>query len=63
LVSARITRPITLATSLEVVLLFCTLFVLVQWWGMIGAVAASISMLLGRISANLFLMRPFKQAL
>jgi len=63
LVSARITRPITLATSLEVVLLFCTLFILVQWWGMIGAVAASISMLLGRISANLFLTRPFKQAL
>jgi len=62
LVSARITRPITLATGLEVCLLFLTLLVLVQMWGLIGAVAASISMLLGRIAANVFLTRPFSRA-
>jgi hypothetical protein len=57
------TRPITLATALEVggIALF---FPLLGWkLGMVGVTAAAIAILLGRIASNSFLMLPCKAVL
>jgi hypothetical protein len=57
------TRPITLATALEVggIALF---FPLLGWkLGMVGVTAAAIAILLGRIASNSFLMLPCKTVL
>jgi hypothetical protein len=60
LVVARTTRPITIATALEVGGI-ALIFPLLGWKvGMVGATAAAISILLGRIAANSFLMAPCK---
>ena len=63
LVVARTTRPLTLATALEVAGI-ALLFPFLGWkMGMVGVTAAAISILLGRIAANAFLMAPCKRAL
>ncbi len=57
------TRPITLATALEVggIALF---FPLLGWkLGMVGVTAAAIAILLGRVASNSFLMLPCKAVL
>lgn len=63
MVTARRTRAITVATSLEVagIALF---FPLLGWkLGVIGVTAAAISILTGRVVANTFLMGPCRDAL
>jgi hypothetical protein len=63
LVLDRRTRPITIATALEVagIALF---FPLLGWKsGMVGVTAAAVSILLGRLAANTFLMAPCRRAL
>jgi hypothetical protein len=63
LVVSRRTRPITLATALEVGGI-ALLFPLLGWKaGMVGVTAAAVSLLLGRIAANSFLMVPCKKVL
>ena len=59
----RRTRPITIATALEVTGI-AVVFPLLGWKaGMVGVTAAAVSILLGRIAANSFLMRPCREAL
>jgi hypothetical protein len=63
LVVSRTTRPITIATALEVGGI-AILFPLLGWkLGMVGVTAAALSILLGRIAANSFLIGPCKKAL
>jgi hypothetical protein len=63
LVVARTTRPITIATILEVGGI-AVLFPLLGWrGGLVGVTAAAISILLGRILANSFLVVACKKAM
>ena len=63
LVVARTTRPITIATALEVTGI-ALLFPLLGWkLGMVGVTAAAVSVILGRIAANSFLIAPCRNAL
>jgi len=65
LVHAKHTMPVTLATVIEVVGIVAVLSIGVFYLGAIGAVAAAIALLLGRIGANLYLApilrRPLRQ--
>lgn len=54
---ARRTRVITLATVVEVGTLVITLVVCVRFAGMVGALAAALALLAGRIIGSLFLFR------
>ena len=63
MVTSRRTRAITVATALEVggIALF---FPLLGWkLGMVGVTAAAISIIIGRVASNSFLMIPCKRAL
>jgi len=63
LVVGRGTRPITFATALEVGCM-AVLFPLLGWrLGMVGVTAAAVSIVLGRLAANSFLMIPCRRAL
>jgi hypothetical protein len=63
LVVSMTTRPITIATALEVGGI-AVLFPLLGWkLGMVGVTAAALSIILGRIAANSFLIGPCKKAL
>lgn len=63
LVVGRRTRPITLATALEVGGI-ALLFPLLGWrMGMVGVTAAAVAILLGRVAANTFLMSPCRGVL
>jgi len=58
LVNNKKTTPITLATSLEVIIIFITLFFTIEFWNLVGAVAAAMAMVIGRLSANIYLFWP-----
>ena len=58
LVNNEKTTPITLATSLEVIIIFITLFFTIEFWNLVGAAAATIAMVIGRLSANVYLFWP-----
>lgn len=63
MVNTRRTRAITVATALEVGGI-ALLFPLLGWkFGMVGVTAAAISILLGRVISNTFLLRPCREAL
>jgi hypothetical protein len=63
LVVARRTRPITIATAIEVTGI-AIIFPLLGWrLGLVGVTAAAISILLGRLAANSFLMGPIRAAM
>jgi progressive ankylosis protein len=62
LVHARRTRFITLATGIEVAVIAITLLVLVGFGGWVGAVAAALALLLGRLSSIGFLLTPARAA-
>ncbi len=57
LVLARRTPPITRATAIEVSLIVIVLAVTVQPLGMVGALAASLALVTGRLGANAYLGR------
>ena len=59
LVNARHTKPITVATMIEVAIIFAVLYITIVYGGMIGAVAAAIALLIGRLGANSYLLRPY----
>jgi hypothetical protein len=63
LVNNRRTKPITLATLVEVIVIIVMLLSTIQWLGMIGVMAASISLIVGRVMANAYLFFPFFQEL
>jgi progressive ankylosis protein len=58
LVSVKNTRPITYGTAIEFITIIVVLFIAIKYFDAIGAVAATVSFVLGRIAANLYLMPP-----
>ncbi len=58
LVLARRTRRITAATAIEATAIFATLVLGVRTFGLVGALAATAAMLVGRLAGNLFLLLP-----
>ncbi|PLX29959.1 MAG: hypothetical protein C0600_08565 [Ignavibacteria bacterium] len=62
LVASKRTAPITLATGLEVTTIILVLVVAVWQFDMIGAVAASIALFIGRLVANSWLTPPLLRA-
>jgi O-antigen/teichoic acid export membrane protein len=60
IVYSRKTKPVTYATILEVTTIVVTLLLFTQYVNLIGAVAAVSALLIGRIAANVFLIKPFK---
>jgi hypothetical protein len=63
LVAVRTTRPITWASGLELAGIGATLFILTVWCGWVGAVAAAVAMVSGRLAAMAFLMPRTARAL
>ncbi len=63
LMQARVTRPITLATALEVSGIVVMLMVLIHSVGMVGVTAAGVAYVAGRLAGNTFLIRPCLRAL
>lgn len=63
LVYARRTSPITFATGMEVIGILAVLFISVNYFDMIGAYAAALAYMIGRVCANLYLIRPYLKAL
>lgn len=55
LVNNRRTRPITIATAIEVMTIVLLLLANVKFFGLIGAVAAALSLVVGRFFANIYL--------
>jgi len=55
LMYARKTFPISWSTSIEVVMIITSLTVCVYYFNLVGAVAATVSYVIGRVCANLFL--------
>lgn len=58
LVSVKNTKPITYGTAVEFVTIIIILFIAIKYFNAIGAVAATVSFVFGRIAANIFLMPP-----
>lgn len=63
LVFGRKTRPITGATVVEVGTIVTMLFLTIRVFGLVGAVAAVVSLLVGRLLGNAFLMVPCRLVL
>lgn len=63
LVKNRLTYPITWATVIEVAGILIVLFACIHWLDMIGATAAAVALLLGRIFGNSYLLKPCLKAL
>lgn len=63
LVGFRHTPPITIATTIEVTLIVVMLVLGIFVFDMIGIVAAAVALIVGRLCANLFLLRPYQVAL
>ena len=59
LVSARDTGPITRATGLELLIVIAVLFAAIRYFDVIGATAAALALILGRIGGTLCLFPPF----
>lgn len=63
LVNCRYTNPITIATIVETVVIVLSLTIFIKWLQMPGAVLASTSLLLGRITSTSFLFIPLRKCL
>jgi hypothetical protein len=63
LMVTRRTRPITTASALEVMVILSVLVLTVSHLGMVGAVAASVALLVGNGSSPLWLLPSFAKAL
>ena len=63
LVKNEKTAPVTIATSIEVAAIFAILFVAIGVFNPVGAVAAAIAYVSGRLCANMYLINPCKKAL
>jgi hypothetical protein len=55
LVLARRTRMITAATAIEAMTILVVLLIAVRWLDLVGALAAGVAMLVGRVAGNAFL--------
>jgi len=63
LVTHKKTRPVTWGTVVEVGLISLTLWVFVGPLALVGAVAAALALLIGRLGCNLYLLHPVLSAL
>jgi progressive ankylosis protein len=63
LVVNKRTGPITTATVIEVMLILSALYVAIAHMNAIGAVAAAIALLIGRVGAHLYLLAPVRKTL
>lgn len=63
LVYSRNTQPITYATIIEVGGILFVLFLSIKFLGMVGVIAAIAGYTIGRLSANLYLIKPFNTSL
>ncbi len=63
LVQGRFTRPITAATAVEVAGILLALAVLTHGLGMVGATAAAVAFLVGRLGGNGYLVLPCRRVL
>ncbi|MCZ7602812.1 MAG: hypothetical protein M5R37_08090 [Melioribacteraceae bacterium] len=59
LVSSKKTKPITIATITEVSSILLILLVTIKWLDWVGVIAATSAFVLGRLAANIYLMKPF----
>lgn len=59
LVSIKNTKPITYGTAIEFITIIVVLFVSIKYFSAIGAIAATVSFVIGRIAANIYLIPPF----
>lgn len=59
LVSVKDTKPITLGTAIEFITIIAALFIAIKYFSAVGAIAATVSFVLGRIAANIYLIPPF----
>jgi len=57
LVSDKNTKPITMGTTTEFVTIVITLLILINFLDFVGAVAATIAFVVGRLAANLYLSK------
>lgn len=62
LVNIKNTKPITFGTGTEFIVIIVLLFITIKYFSAVGAVAATISFVFGRIAANLYLIPPFLKA-
>jgi len=63
LVTNKRTKPITIATAIEVVSIFCLLFFTIHFVGLVGAVAAATALVCGRIFSTFYLSFPSYQVI
>jgi hypothetical protein len=63
LVATRETSPLTWATVLEVVGIIIVIAAGILYLDMIGAIAATTALIVGRLAANTYLIAPFKKAI
>ena len=58
LVSKKTTQPITIGTAIEFITIVLVLFISIKYIGLVGAVAATSSFVIGRLAANIYLTPP-----
>ena len=58
LVSKKTTQPITISTAIEFITIVLVLFISIKYIGLVGAVAATSSFVIGRLAANIYLTPP-----
>jgi len=63
LVSSKTTQPITIGTAIEFLTIVLVLFISVKYIGLVGAVAATSSFVIGRLAANIYLTPPVIKAI
>lgn len=63
LVSDKNTKPVTMATITEFLIIVVTLTILISYLDLVGAVAATISFVAGRMAANIYLMSSTSRSL
>ena len=62
LVVTRKTFPITLATAMEVVGIIIVMFIGITYLDLVGAIAATLALIMGRLAANLYLVPAYVRA-
>ena len=58
LVSKKTTQPITIGTAIEFITIVLVLFISIKYIGLVGAIAATSSFVIGRLAANIYLTPP-----
>jgi hypothetical protein len=63
MVNFRKTKPVTIATGIEITGIVIVLLITIHSLNLIGIIAAAIAYVLGRLAANTYLMFPFRKML